>query len=140
MTLNWTNPVNYKVKYPDPLPKTTATLEFPQQAINFITQGLQQKQQYLLDKLQEESAEVIQAISKVRRFGANNHHPERTQSNLQELIGELEDWLAIVAALEHTQYFDLSKHRSNIQQKTLQLISWQKIVLSPICSMWYNLV
>jgi NTP pyrophosphatase (non-canonical NTP hydrolase) len=79
--------------------------------------------QWLLDKLQEESAEVIQAISKVRRFGPQNHHPDREQTNLEELIGELEDWLAIVAALEHCKYFDLTKHRSNIQQKTLQLIS-----------------
>ncbi len=79
--------------------------------------------QWLLDKLQEESAEVIQAVSKVRRFGAHNHHPDRTQTNLQELIGELEDWLAIVAALEHSKYFDLTKSRNQIQQKTLQLIS-----------------
>lgn len=78
--------------------------------------------QYLLDKLQEESAEIIQAVSKVRRFGPHNHHPDRTQTNLQELVTELEDWLAIVAALEHHKYFDLTKSQTNIQQKTLQLI------------------
>lgn len=78
--------------------------------------------QWLLDKLQEESAEVIQAVSKVRRFGADNHHPDRTQTNLQELVGELEDWLAVVAALEHYKYFDLTKHRTSILNKTQQLI------------------
>jgi len=131
-TLNWTNPVNYKVKWPDPLPhmtntqnpvnfpKTTATLEFP--PLERVEQTKQSKQQYLLDKLQEESAEVIQAISKVRRFGAHNHHPDRRETNLQELIGELEDWLAIVAALEHTQYFDLTNNKTNIQQKAQALI------------------
>jgi NTP pyrophosphatase (non-canonical NTP hydrolase) len=72
--------------------------------------------------LQEESAEVIQAVSKVRRFGAYNHHPDRPETNLEELIGELEDWLAIVAALEHTRYFDLTKHQQNILQKTQALI------------------
>jgi NTP pyrophosphatase (non-canonical NTP hydrolase) len=76
----------------------------------------------LLDKLQEESAEVIQAISKVRRFGPQNHHPDRTQTNLDELIGELEDWLAIVASLEHYKYFDLQKHQTTILKKTQQLI------------------
>ena len=116
-TLNWTNPVNYKVKYPDPLPQT------PPPAIEFVTQTSDQAHQYLLDKLQEESAEIIQAVSKVRRFCKQNHHPERKTTNLQELITELEDFLAIVAALEHTQYFDLTQSKHAIHQKTLALIS-----------------
>jgi NTP pyrophosphatase (non-canonical NTP hydrolase) len=78
--------------------------------------------QWLLDKLQEESAEVIQAISKVRRFGEHNHHPDRATTNHQELIGELEDWLAIVAALEHYKYFDLTKQQATILKKAQQLI------------------
>jgi NTP pyrophosphatase (non-canonical NTP hydrolase) len=79
--------------------------------------------QWLLDKLQEESAEVIQAVSKVRRFGEHNHHPDREQTNLQELVGELEDWLAIVAALEHYKYFDLTKQQTKILKKAQALIS-----------------
>ena len=79
--------------------------------------------QWLLDKLQEESAEVIQAISKVRRFGEQNHHPDRKTTNLQELVTELEDFLAIVASLEHLQYFDLTKSQNNILKKTQALIS-----------------
>jgi NTP pyrophosphatase (non-canonical NTP hydrolase) len=70
--------------------------------------------QTLLDKLQEESAEVIQAVSKVRRFGQTN--------NLQDLVSELTDFLAIVAALEHYQYFDLTKQQQTIHKKTLALI------------------
>jgi NTP pyrophosphatase (non-canonical NTP hydrolase) len=122
-TLNWTHPVNYKVKYPDPLPKTTATLEVPNEPIQFQTQSSQVVRQWLLDKLQEESAEVIQAISKVRRFGEQNHHPDRSTTNLQELVNELEDFLAIVAALEHTRYFDLTLSQTNIHKKTVALIS-----------------
>ena len=64
------------------------------------------KTQDLLDKLQEEAAEIIQAVSKIRRFGPHNHHPERTQTNLQELAGELEDFQAIVWALEELKYLD----------------------------------
>lgn len=78
---------------------------------------------YLLDKLQEEAAEVIQAVSKIRRFGENNSHPERKTTNKQELIIELEDLLAILAALEYCQYLDLKPSQQNILQKTKQLIS-----------------
>lgn len=81
---------------------------------------------YLLDKLQEECAEVIQAVSKIRRFGRLNHHPERQTTNLQELVAELEDTLAIVRALEHTQYF-YPYHIStkNTEQKTWLLLKLQ---------------
>jgi NTP pyrophosphatase (non-canonical NTP hydrolase) len=79
--------------------------------------------QWLLDKLQEEAAEVIQAVSKVRRFGDQNHHPDRNTTNHDELVSELTDLLAILAALEHTRYFDLTKYQQVILRKTQQLIS-----------------
>lgn len=81
---------------------------------------------YLLDKLQEECAEVIQAVSKIRRFGPHNHHPDRATTNLQELLTELEDTLAIVQALEHTQYF-FPHHLSQLatEQKTRLLLKLQ---------------
>ena len=79
-----------------------------------MTKELTQK---LLDKLQEEASEVIQAVSKIRRFGPDNTHPDRQQTNKQELIGELEDFLALVGALEHLQYFDLTLSHSNIAKK-----------------------
>jgi len=133
--MNWTTSANYKVKYPDPLPaptNITATNGLPiynnTATISTQTDPKPQTQkqvvtQWLLDKLQEESAEVIQAVSKVRRFGGQNHHPDRQTTNYEELVSELTDWLAIVAALEHTRYFDLSQHQNTIHQKTLQLIS-----------------
>jgi NTP pyrophosphatase (non-canonical NTP hydrolase) len=77
---------------------------------------------YLTAKLQEEAAEVIQAVSKINRFGPDNHHPDRTQTNKQELVGEIEDFLAILAALEQLQYFDLTLSRQNIANKALQLM------------------
>lgn len=83
---------------------------------------MQTKIDYLTSKLQEEAAEVIQAVSKIRRFGPSNHHPDRTTTNLQELVGELEDFLAILAVLEQLEYFDLTLSRDNIKHKALQLL------------------
>jgi NTP pyrophosphatase (non-canonical NTP hydrolase) len=83
---------------------------------------MQNKIQYFLDKLQEESAEIIQAVSKIRRFGPDNTHPDRTTTNKQEFIGELEDFLALVAALEAPGFIDLSKNQDNIAKKLKALI------------------
>jgi NTP pyrophosphatase (non-canonical NTP hydrolase) len=81
------------------------------------------KIQYLTAKLQEEAAEVIQAVSKINRFGPHNSHPDRTTTNLQELVGELEDFLAIVAALEHYKYIDLTLSQQQIANKAKALIT-----------------
>jgi NTP pyrophosphatase (non-canonical NTP hydrolase) len=77
---------------------------------------------FLLDKLQEEAAEVIQAVNKNRRFGENSKHPERTTTNKQDLTNELEDFLAILAALEYVKYLDLVPHQQNILHKTHKLV------------------
>lgn len=83
---------------------------------------MQTKIQYLICKLQEEAAEVIQAVSKINRFGDDNKHPDRTTTNKQEFITELEDFLAILATLESLQYIDLTLSQHNIKNKALQLL------------------
>jgi phosphoribosyl-ATP pyrophosphohydrolase len=77
---------------------------------------------YLLDKLQEEAAEVIQAVSKIRRFGENNTHPERKTTNKQDLVIEIEDLMAILAALEYCGWLDLTPSQQNILSKTQALV------------------
>ena len=106
-----------------------AALKSPTQEVqdapkpNLPPTSLRQAQtNYLLDKLQEEAAEVIQAVSKIRRFGENSHHPDRTTTNKQELVTELEDFLAILAALEYSKWLDLKPQQSNILAKTQQLL------------------
>ena len=95
---------------PDPKPKLPPT-SMREAQVNF-----------LLGKLQEEAAEVIQAVSKIRRFGEQNKHPDRDTTNKQELVNELEDFLAILAALEYTKYLDLVPHQPNILSKTHKLM------------------
>lgn len=80
------------------------------------------KIQYLVCKLQEEAAEVIQAVSKINRFGEQNRHPDRTTNNKQELVGELEDFLAILAVLEQHGWIDLTLSSNNIKDKALSLM------------------
>ena len=90
---------------------------------NLPPTSMQQAQtNWLLDKLQEEAAEVIQAVSKIRRFGENSNHPDRTTTNKQELVTELEDFLAILAALEYCKYLDLKPQQQNILAKTQNLL------------------
>ena len=82
-----------------------------------LSTPLTEPTQYYLDKLQEEAAEIIQAVSKIRRFGPQNTHPDRTTTNLQELVGELEDFLALIACLEANQLIDLTLSQRNIKTK-----------------------
>lgn len=82
-----------------------------------VTPKTKTNTQYYLDKLQEEAAEIVQAVSKLRRFGADNSHPERKTTNLQELVGELEDFLALVAALEADKLIDLTHSQESIKKK-----------------------
>jgi NTP pyrophosphatase (non-canonical NTP hydrolase) len=84
---------------------------------------MQNKTQYLVCKLQEEAAEVIQAVSKINRFGEANKHPDRTTTNKQELIGELEDFLAILAVLEQMGWLDLTLSQQQIGNKAKALVN-----------------
>jgi NTP pyrophosphatase (non-canonical NTP hydrolase) len=59
----------------------------------------QKNVQEVLDILQEEAAEVIQAVSKIRRFGWDNKHPESDQNNLEHLEEELGDMQAMIEIL-----------------------------------------
>ena len=77
---------------------------------------------FLLDKLQEEAAEVIQVVNKIRRFGEASKHPDRNTTNKEDLINELEDLLAILASLEYCKYLDLKPSQQNILHKTHKLV------------------
>jgi NTP pyrophosphatase (non-canonical NTP hydrolase) len=54
------------------------------------------KEQEIMSILQEESSEVIQAVSKIFRFGYENKHPEKDQTNREHLAEEIGDALAMI--------------------------------------------
>ena len=58
---------------------------------------LTKKQQEILDILTEEAAEVIQCVSKIRRFGLESCHPSNPNySNLDHLTEELGDLVCMI--------------------------------------------
>lgn len=50
--------------------------------------------------MQEECAEVTQAISKCFRFGLDNHKPSKPKTNKEHLEEELGDLVAMITLLE----------------------------------------
>lgn len=77
--------------------------------------------------IQEEAAEVIQAVSKVQRFGLDNHHPELTKTNKQELEEELGDLLAMVEILTNSGYLDPKAVQAHAEQKTQKLKQYSTV-------------
>jgi NTP pyrophosphatase (non-canonical NTP hydrolase) len=53
-----------------------------------------------MDILQEECAEVIQAVSKISRFGLDNLKPGKSKTNREHLEEELGDMMAMVEILQ----------------------------------------
>jgi NTP pyrophosphatase (non-canonical NTP hydrolase) len=53
----------------------------------------------VMDILQEECAEVIQAVSKIRRFGIDNTKPGKDQTNREHFEEEVGDVLAMIDIL-----------------------------------------
>ena len=53
----------------------------------------------VMDILQEECAEVIQAVSKISRFGIDNVKPGKPKTNREHLEEELGDMLAMIDIL-----------------------------------------
>jgi NTP pyrophosphatase (non-canonical NTP hydrolase) len=78
---------------------------------------------------QEEAAEVIQAISKVLRFGMDGVHPERTETNGEHLEEELGDILAMVDILMEVGVASWGNVNAAKRRKFEKLKRWSNIVV-----------
>lgn len=81
----------------------------------------------VMDILQEEAAEVIQAVSKIRRFGADNHKYGHNQTNLEHLEEELGDMLAMIDILISKQIINPASLEIAKLAKIEKLKKWSKI-------------
>jgi NTP pyrophosphatase (non-canonical NTP hydrolase) len=81
----------------------------------------------VMDILQEEAAEVIQAVSKVRRFGMDNAKPGHDQNNREHLEEELGDMLAMIDILMVNNIVSWSNLHAAKRAKIEKLKKWSNI-------------
>lgn len=85
------------------------------------------KENEVMDILQEEAAEVIQAVSKIRRFGPDNHKSGEDQTNLEHLEEELGDLLAMIDIMGEMNIVSWGNLEVAKQAKIEKLKKWSKI-------------
>jgi NTP pyrophosphatase (non-canonical NTP hydrolase) len=81
----------------------------------------------VMDILQEECAEVIQAVSKISRFGIDNFKPGKPKTNREHLEEELGDMLAMICILQKMGVIDQNALESATKAKIEKLKKWSTI-------------
>jgi len=87
------------------------------------------KEKEVLDILQEECAEVIQAVSKIRRFGADNVKPGKPKTNRDHLEEELGDMLAMIDIMLEFSIISIDNLEIAKKAKIEKLKQWSNIYL-----------
>jgi NTP pyrophosphatase (non-canonical NTP hydrolase) len=85
------------------------------------------KDKVVMDILQEECAEVIQAVSKISRFGIDNVKPGKPKTNREHLEEELGDMLAMIDIMLELGIVSLSNLEVAKQAKIEKLKKWSSI-------------
>jgi len=81
----------------------------------------------VMDILQEECAEVIQAVSKIRRFGIDNAKPGTENTNREHLEEEIGDLLAMVDILLINNVVSWANLHAAKRAKIEKLKKWSNI-------------
>ena len=88
---------------------------------------LSNKLNEILDILQEECAEVIQAISKCRRFGMENEYLKGEGTQRENLVQELGDVRLLIELLHAHQLFTEKEIHAAELRKQNKLTKWSNI-------------
>lgn len=81
----------------------------------------------VMDILQEECAEVIQAVSKIRRFGIDNYKPGKPKTNREHLEEELGDLYAMIEILQDMDIVSWTNIEKAAEAKKEKLKKWSNI-------------
>lgn len=81
----------------------------------------------VMDILQEEAAEVIQAVSKIRRFGLDNAKHNEGPTNREHLEEELGDLLAMIDILMINEVVSWGHLHQAKRAKIEKLKKWSNI-------------
>ena len=81
----------------------------------------------VMDILQEECAEVIQAVSKISRFGLDNYKPGKPKTNREHLEEELGDLLAMIDILHEMDVVSWANLEVAKDAKIEKLKKWSNI-------------
>jgi len=81
----------------------------------------------VMDILQEECAEVIQAVSKISRFGIDNFKPGKAKTNREHLEEELGDMIAMICILEKMGVVNQDALEIATRAKIEKLKKWSNI-------------
>lgn len=81
----------------------------------------------VMDILQEECAEVVQAVSKIRRFGIDNAKPGTEYSNREHLEEEIGDLLAMIDILQINNIVSWGNLHKAKRAKIEKLKKWSNI-------------
>ena len=81
----------------------------------------------ILDILQEECAEVVQAVSKCRRFGINESNLKTGRTQREELVQELGDVSLLIELLKAHYLFTEAELNSAKLSNAAKLTKWSTI-------------
>ena len=81
----------------------------------------------VMDILQEECAEVIQAVSKINRFGLDNFKPGKPKTNREHLEEELGDMIAMIDIMIEKNVVSESNLEIAKKAKIEKLKQWSSI-------------
>ena len=81
----------------------------------------------VMDILQEECAEVIQAVSKISRFGLDNFKPGKPKTNREHLEEELGDMMAMIDILHSMDIVSYTNIEKAQTAKIEKLKKWSNI-------------
>lgn len=85
------------------------------------------KQNEIMDILQEECAEVIQMVSKCRRFGIDNTHLKAGVSNRAKLTEEIGDLMCMIQLAQDNGIVDKEEIQLASRNKAEKLKQWSSI-------------